>query len=62
MRTNLVFALLAVANAVLLTYIHVRHDRRFRRERVVRSLRRALDRNEGAEEPQPDAFFLERAS
>jgi hypothetical protein len=42
MRTNDILFLLALADAAFLGYIHLRHSRRLRVERVVRSLRRAL--------------------
>ncbi len=61
MRTNDIYFLLALANLALLGYVHVRRYRLGRVERMVRSLRRALEDHSRAE-TQSGGLALEHAS
>jgi len=45
------FGLLVVANMAILSCLHRRRQRRLRRERMMRSLRAAVERQTGAETP-----------
>ncbi len=60
MRADEINFFLALADLVLLGYVHLRRRRRLPVERMLRSLRCALQQQAG--ETQPGALVLERAS
>ncbi len=61
MRTNDIYFLLALANLALIGYIHIRRYRLGRMERMVRSLRHALEHDCRAE-TRSGGLALEHAS
>ncbi len=60
MRTSDIYFFLALADLTLLGYVHLRRQRRFPVERMLRSLRCALQHQ--ATETRSGAFVLEQAS